>query len=139
MYLFCVSELLILREKKCFANFKRPLEDQKKIEKILSRRGAQKRYTFAPDATNYTFFIHPVYILIYIEVSLSNLYKPREEIIMGQLNGFKVYRLDVGHMLGIATPPLEPHSILRCSKPMGLTLNLNQFSSGPFFLNATPL
>ena len=60
---FCFSKLLILREKS-FADFFGPLEYQKKIpknnEKLPYRRVAQKRYNFAPDATNHT-LTHPVY------------------------------------------------------------------------------
>ena len=66
---FCFSELLILREKK-LTDFllghwstKKNYKFSKNIEKTPYRRVAQKRYNFAPDAANHTFFLtHPVYI-----------------------------------------------------------------------------
>ena len=64
---YCFSELLILREKKRFADFllgraigvSKNYNFSKNIAKTLYRRVAQKRYNFVPCAANHTFFDSP--------------------------------------------------------------------------------
>ena len=53
---FCFSELLILREKNDSRIFFWAIGFSKNIEKTPYRRVAQKRYNFAPGATNHIFF-----------------------------------------------------------------------------------
>jgi len=56
---YCFSEPSILREKKIFRVQKKNIP--KNVEKIPSRRVAQKRYNFAPDCNKRTFFLtHPI-------------------------------------------------------------------------------
>ena len=59
---FCFSELFILREKKIRGfsfgslEYQKNYKFSKNIEKAPYRRVAQKKYSFAPDAANHTFF-----------------------------------------------------------------------------------
>ena len=74
----CFSELLILRQKS-FADFvlghwSYPQKVSKNIEKIPYRRVVQKRYNFAPDAANHSFFRLTLYIQINFCNTINNLH-----------------------------------------------------------------